>query len=228
MNLFRFYYMNKYIYCAGGFGREVYDIVIRENSVKCRSQHVFFIDDFLLAGSEFYGTKILSFSEMLFNINSDDEVIIANGEPENRRILWEKNKACNVKFGKVIDPSAIVVDSAIINPGCIITAHVIVASNARISENVVVNVSSIIGHDVQVDAHSVISSMVNLGGGVHIGAGCYIGMGVQIKEGVSVGDGTIIGMGSIVFNDIPPGLIALGNPARPMRPNIDKRVFGKH
>jgi acetyltransferase-like isoleucine patch superfamily enzyme len=32
-------------------------------------------------------------------------------------------------------------------------------------------------------------------------------------------------MGSVVYNDIPDQMIALGNPARPMRRNDDKKVF---
>jgi acetyltransferase-like isoleucine patch superfamily enzyme len=32
-------------------------------------------------------------------------------------------------------------------------------------------------------------------------------------------------MGSVVYNDIPDQMIALGNPARPMRRNDEKKVF---
>ena len=30
---------------------------------------------------------------------------------------------------------------------------------------------------------------------------------------------------SVVFNDLPDNVVALGNPARPMRPNLEQRVF---
>ena len=52
-------------------------------------------------------------------------------------------------------------------------------------------------------------------------------MGVQIKEGISIGSNTIIGMGSVVYNDIPDNMIAIGNPARPIKKNLSKRVFKK-
>ena len=58
-----------------------------------------------------------------------------------------------------------------------------------------------------------------------IGANSYVGMGVSIKEGTKIGKDVIVGMGSVVYNDIPDGVIALGNPARPMRENVEKRVF---
>jgi len=46
-----------------------------------------------------------------------------------------------------------------------------------------------------------------------------------VKDQVRIGDGVIVGMGSVVFNDLPDNVIALGNPARPMRPNLEQRVF---
>ena len=50
-------------------------------------------------------------------------------------------------------------------------------------------------------------------------------MGAQIKQGVKIGSNTIIGMGSVVYNDIPNNVIALGNPARVSRKNINNKVF---
>ena len=67
--------------------------------------------------------------------------------------------------------------------------------------------------------------MVNIGGGVNIGSEVFIGMGVQIKEGVSIGDNAVVSMGSVVHKNIPPGLIAMGNPARPYLKNIKKNIF---
>lgn len=70
-----------------------------------------------------------------------------------------------------------------------------------------------------------ISGLVNIGGGCKVGNGAYIGMGSQLKEGTNIGKSTIIGMGSIVYNDIPEGVTALGNPCRPMQKNTAGYVF---
>ncbi len=35
--------------------------------------------------------------------------------------------------------------------------------------------------------------------------------------GVSIGDNTVIGAGSVVTKDIPPNVVAVGNPCRVMR-----------
>ena len=45
----------------------------------------------------------------------------------------------------------------------------------------------------------------------------FIGSGVKIGKGVRIGEGSVIGMGSVVVSDIPPGVIAAGNPCRAIR-----------
>lgn len=45
----------------------------------------------------------------------------------------------------------------------------------------------------------------------------FIGMQCLILKGVTIGEASVIGAGSIVTNDIPPGVIAAGNPAHVIR-----------
>ncbi len=52
---------------------------------------------------------------------------------------------------------------------------------------------------------------------VHIGRNCWIGAGALIMPGVTIGDNTVIGAGSVVTKDIPPNVVAVGNPCRVMR-----------
>lgn len=52
---------------------------------------------------------------------------------------------------------------------------------------------------------------------VRIGENCWIGAGAVILPGVTVGDNTVIGAGSVVTKDIPPNVVAVGNPCRVLR-----------
>lgn len=45
----------------------------------------------------------------------------------------------------------------------------------------------------------------------------FIGMSALVLKGVRVGRGSVIGAGSVVTGDVPPGVIAAGNPARVVR-----------
>jgi acetyltransferase-like isoleucine patch superfamily enzyme len=59
---------------------------------------------------------------------------------------------------------------------------------------------------------------------VTIGSNCWFGEGVKIAPGVTIGEGVILAMGSVVFDDIPPFAIAMGNPAvvKSIRKDIEK------
>jgi acetyltransferase-like isoleucine patch superfamily enzyme len=52
---------------------------------------------------------------------------------------------------------------------------------------------------------------------VHICAGAFIGARAIVLKGVTIGRGAVIAAGSVVSRDIPPGVIAAGNPARVIR-----------
>ena len=50
-----------------------------------------------------------------------------------------------------------------------------------------------------------------------IGNRVWIGIGVTICPGVSIGDNSIIAAGSVVTKDVPPNVIAGGNPAKVLK-----------
>ena len=52
---------------------------------------------------------------------------------------------------------------------------------------------------------------------VTIGSGVWLGANVTVCPGVTIGDGAVIGAGSVVTRDIPPRVVAVGNPCRVLR-----------
>lgn len=53
---------------------------------------------------------------------------------------------------------------------------------------------------------------------ITIGDNVWLGGGVIVCPGVTIGDNSVIGAGSVVTRDIPPNVVAVGNPARVLRP----------
>jgi carbonic anhydrase/acetyltransferase-like protein (isoleucine patch superfamily) len=82
------------------------------------------------------------------------------------------------------------------------------------------------------DTHALtIGSGVTVGHGVilhgcTVGDGCLIGMGAIVLDGAKVGDGSLVAAGSLVkMNDeIPPGVLAAGSPAKVVRPLTDEET----
>ena len=52
---------------------------------------------------------------------------------------------------------------------------------------------------------------------IAVGDDVWLGGGVIICPGVSVGRGSVVGAGSVVTRDVPPGVVAVGNPCRILR-----------
>ncbi|MFK3975014.1 putative colanic acid biosynthesis acetyltransferase [Shewanella vesiculosa] len=50
----------------------------------------------------------------------------------------------------------------------------------------------------------------------------WVASDVFIAPGVTIGKGAVIGSRSSVYKDMPEGMMCIGNPARPIKPRLDK------
>lgn len=94
-------------------------------------------------------------------------------------------------------------------------ASVTIGDNVFIAPNVSIYTA---GHPVHPEARN---SMFEYGLPVTIGDNCWIGGNVVICPDVTIGSGTVIGAGSVVTRDIPPNVVAAGNPCRVIREITD-------
>ncbi|MFF3286631.1 sugar O-acetyltransferase [Streptomyces sp. NPDC003023] len=53
---------------------------------------------------------------------------------------------------------------------------------------------------------------------ITIGDNVWLGGGAIVLPGVTIGDNSVIGAGAVVTKDVPANVVALGNPARVVRP----------
>lgn len=93
------------------------------------------------------------------------------------------------------------------------------------ASQIIANIGIEIGEEALVGAGCLIcdSDMheVPLGSGkaiamapIKIGRRAFIGARCIILKGVTIGEGAVVGAGSVVTRDIPPGVVASGNPAQ--------------
>lgn len=214
------------IFGAGGLGVEVADIW-RRAKFSDQGEQMLFIDDYKEEFGFVADVEVLSLARAIDEC-AGQSFLIALGEPMDRSRLWEQLRGAGlVPRTAMVDPTSVLSSYSVVGAGTVVSQFATIAARSVVGENVSLNVASIVGHDVVVEDHCVISSMVNLGGASTIGTGSYVGMGAIIKERVRVGSNSIIGMGAVVHDDIPEGVIAVGNPARVVRRNEDQKVFRK-
>jgi maltose O-acetyltransferase len=53
---------------------------------------------------------------------------------------------------------------------------------------------------------------------ITIGDNVWLGGGVIVCPGVAIGSDSVVGAGAVVIRDLPAGILAVGNPARVVRP----------
>lgn len=214
------------IYGVGGGGREVLDLAHEINSSGPRWKEIVFIDDGEVPPIV-NGVKVYKYEQAVEKYQSCLEIIIGIGEPSVREKLYRKIQQDKIAMATLIHPSVQIPDTTFIGRGVSIKKGSVVSCNVTIKDNSYIQWYVMIGHDCVLEEGTAVSSLCNIAGGTHIGKYTYIGMSTCIRECVSIGDNSIISMASAVYNDIPAGVIALGNPARPMKKNTDRNVF-KH
>ena len=102
-------------------------------------------------------------------------------------------------------------------------APVTIGDHVMIAPNVSIYTA---GHPLHPDSRN---SGYEYGQSVTIGDDVWIGGSVVILPGVTIGRGAVIGAGSVVTKDIPPMVLAVGNPCRVVRPitEEDRRYYYK-
>jgi sugar O-acyltransferase (sialic acid O-acetyltransferase NeuD family) len=215
------------IYGCGGLGREILVLAQQINAVRKRWSELVFIDDVDVKNTR-AKARVVLFDQAKAEFPPDQvEICIAVGEPSVRANLYDRVLAAGYRLATLIHPGVYIPEDTSIGNGAIICQGCFVSCGVRLSDNILLQPTASIGHDCSVGSHSVISTFVSLAGNCTIGARTYIGMCVPVKENTTVGDDVIIGMGSVVLRSVDSGMVALGNPARPMSVNDNKRVFRK-
>jgi UDP-3-O-[3-hydroxymyristoyl] glucosamine N-acyltransferase len=112
---------------------------------------------------------------------------------------------------------ALVSSSAVIGEGTIVLANALVGTRTSIGAFCKIGIGAQIHHDaILEDFVTVAPGAVVLGGAV-LRTGAILGAGSVLRQERTVGANSYIGLASAVVGDIPSGVIAYGNPARPVR-----------
>ena len=213
------------IYGSGGLGKGVLELAREINSEDFPWEKFLFIDDNKPEGL-FKNIELWSFQRAIDTFGPEAlEFSVAVGEPRIRKLLFERIKGHGYSLATLVDPDVQVPECTEIKEGAVIYPGAFIGCDVTVSENAVLLPQVNIGHDTFIGRHTVIAGFANLAGGCTVGEESFIGLSVAMMEQTKVGSESIVGMGSMVFRDIPNKVIAMGNPARPMKNNEDHKVF---
>jgi putative colanic acid biosynthesis acetyltransferase WcaF len=121
------------------------------------------------------------------------------------------------------------------------TARIEIPWNLRIGDDVSVGDEAILYSlgIITIGARSFLSQYAHLCAGTHdgtrgdyplirspitIGEDCWIAADAFVGPGARIGDRTILGARASAFGDLPPDVVAVGNPARPIKAREFRRV----
>ena len=198
---------------AGGFGNELAEYVcdVYEHSGEL-SKNILFLDDI---------KTVSEIKEVQINKNIDDFIadkkdifFVAIGDTSIREAIYKSFKKKKYKFGTLIHPTAYISNWANIQEGSIVCPHAIVGFKASIGQNVIINTNAAIGHHVEIGQSSVICPNSTVAGNAKLGSSSFIGSNAVISPGKSVGKNASVSAGSVVYRNVKPNKLAVGNPAK--------------
>jgi len=204
---------------AGGFGREVLDILLAQNKISKKWRILGFVDENTeLEGKVLNGYPVLGSFEWFSKVNTEKvKVVCAIGNNISKKKVVEKAKRLGLKFANVVHPTVVITDYVTLGEGVIICAGCIFTNQITIDNHVIINLGVTIGHDTVIEEFCTLAPGVHISGKNKIGAGANIGTGAVTIQGITIGRWSVIGAGAVVTRDIPNKVVAVGVPAKPIK-----------
>ena len=200
---------------ASGHGKVVADIA------ECQGwAQVSFYDDAWPGKQKNGRWGVVGDSNELFKRLSDfSGVAVAIGDNLIRLSKLNALKHAGAILPVLVHPSAVVSKYAFIDEAVVVVAGAVINVDAKVGFGTIVNTSASVGHDCDLGEACHICPGVRLAGGVQVGSCSWVGVGSSVKQLVKIGSSVVVGAGAAVVNDIEDGAVAVGVPARIIRPD---------
>lgn len=199
--------MNKAIFGAGGFGREIYWSL----SDLERINTIFFVEDQYFNGKNQMIRPISEFDpdeyELIIAI-ADPKIRekIVNSLPHNTKYFTHIHKSVQIH-----DPSIIIGEGSVICAGSIITTNIVLGKHTHL------NLQTTIGHDTVIGDYFTTAPGSKISGNCKIGNQVYVGTNSSIKEKLSICDNVTLGLNCGVVKNIDEPGTYVGTPAKKIK-----------
>ncbi|HEU5474846.1 MAG TPA: acetyltransferase [Actinophytocola sp.] len=205
---------------AGGLSRETLSAVEAVNSVSPQWTMLGFLDDDPALHGRYVQRRPVLGPLDLVHDHPDAAVVMTIASihnPGTRRRIVQRLALPAERYATIVHPAASVAAGAEVGPGSVFLAGSVVTAPQVIGSHVVVMPNTTITHDDHIHDYVMFASGVLVSGFVTVCESAYLGTGAMIRERLTIGAEALVGMGAVVLNDVPPGEVWVGNPARHLR-----------
>jgi len=203
---------------AGGFGREVADLIEQCNRQGGLYEFEGWIVDSKYGdpGTIINGKPILGDLDWLCRNGSGGRLaaLLGVGSGALRKKWATACEAAGVEIASAIHPTVEISKTAVIGKGLVACRLVGIMCNSVIGDYCQLNVFSHVAHDCKFGDYSTTAMGVRIPGYVTVEEGVYFGSGVDFVPPLTIGKWATIGAGAVILKDVLPGTTVVGNPGR--------------
>lgn len=203
---------------AGGFGREVLDIIRDQHLIGAAAEKGWdfrgFIDDGHPPADRLdrLGTRHLGGMDTLADLPDGTMYAIGVGNGAVRRDLAARATEAGLKAATLVHSTATIGADVELGAGTVVCAGVRITTNIRIGRHVHLNLNSTVGHEAILHDYVTVNPLAAVSGDVVLGEASTVGTTACINQGITVGAGSMIASGSAVTKDVPDMTLVAGVP----------------
>lgn len=212
------------IYGCGSVGRMVEQIIYDLNVRQPQWNILGFLDD----DPATHGTRVADYPVLgdhaALSRYPEAMLAVALSQPYRKRELIQRLSQYPMRrYATLIHPLAWIARRVALGTGSIVYPGVHIDVDVHIGDFVLINKVCTIGHDTVVGNYTTMAPGVKLGGQCRFEEGVDFGINASTVQGRSIGAWSIIGAGAVVLRDIPPASVAVGVPAKVIKPAPEAR-----
>lgn len=201
---------------AGGFGRELYDMlwdVFDQNTHEFKGFLAQDDSSLTQAGLEL---PWLGDPEE-YEPSEQDRFLMAIGYMDVRRRVYETLRQRGAEFPPFIHPRSLIASTAKIGPGAVIYPFATVSNGSVLNDDVHLNYYASAGHDCQLGKHCLLAPYATLNGFVELADEVYLATHATVAPGKKIGYRSKLSSNSAAMQDVPENQIVFGVPGRQVK-----------